>query len=210
MMWYLGPAGLAAHYAGDAERARSLLGRADASGVGAAPSSHAFVHYARAEVSAGTDPAAATEHYGRAIAVARGCGATFVEGVASVGLVRLWAAEGRTRQALAGYGTLLEAWRRSGHWVQLWTTLRNLAGPLADVGQASTAALVLAAVDSAPNASAVTAATVAAELAELTDRLRHELGDDAYATARQLGARLSRTDVVDAALSAVHTALAAR
>jgi hypothetical protein len=208
-MSYVGPAALAAAYAGNLDRAESLLARADAVRAYSPLSAHAFADYARAEMVAGESPAVATEHYGRAIAAARSCGAAFVEGIASVGLVRLWAADGRTRQALAGYGTLLESWRRSGYWPQLWTTLRNLAAPLADAGQGGTAALVLAAADAAPGAAAVSAEVVAAELAELRDRLRHELGDEAYASACQLGAHLSRSDVVDAALSAVRTALSA-
>ena len=102
----------------------------------AAPSNRAFAVYTAAEMAvAGADPDRAVELYGEAIALARSVGATFVEGVASVGLVRLWGASGRTRPALEGYRTLLVDWRRSGHWTQVWTTLRNLATLLARVGQ---------------------------------------------------------------------------
>ncbi len=203
------PAALAAGYAGDEARARELLGRAfvevAASGV---PSDQAFVHYVAAEFAAATDAQDAVAHYGHAIELARGCGASFVDGVASVGLVRLWAASGRVAQALEGYRRLLVEWRDSGHWTQLWTTLRNLAGPLSDAGQPATAALVLHAADLAPEAPLVTVPAVAAELAALTTRLEDELGPDGVAAARLRAATLSRVDVVSDAVAAIDAARA--
>jgi hypothetical protein len=174
----------------------------------AAPSVRAFAVYTLAEMLAAGDPEAAAERYGEAIALAAGCNATFVEGVAQVGLVRLWAAGGRDRQALAGYRTLLESWRRAGHWTQLWTTLRNLAGPLADAGRGETAAMVLAAADVAPEAPLVTVPAVADDLAALVTRLRSEMGEASYDAATATGAAASRTEVVDAALAAVDAVLA--
>ena len=135
--------------------------------------------------------------------MARRSGATFVEGVASVGLVRLWADRGRTRQALDGYRTLLVDWRRTGHWTQLWTTLRNLAVLLADTGQPEAAALVVAAADAAPEAAEVTVDAVAAELAATNERISAELGPELLAAVRARAASLPRTDVVDAALEAI-------
>ena len=94
------------------------------------PSYRAFALYTAAEMAAGPDPEAAADLYGQAITLARSVGATFVEGVASVGLVRAVGRQRpRPRRALEGYRTLLPAWRRSGHWTQVWTTLRNLADP---------------------------------------------------------------------------------
>jgi tetratricopeptide (TPR) repeat protein len=117
-----------AGYAGDEVRARTLLDRAfaaiDVSGV---VSHRGFAHYAAAELAAATDPDAAIEHYGRAIELARSSGASLIEAIASVGLVRLWVAAGQVGRALEGYRRLLVDLRRSGHWTQLWTTLRNLA-----------------------------------------------------------------------------------
>ena len=72
-------------YAGDRTGARQLLARARAAqGAGAGLAVEAYLAYAAGEVT--TEPAEAAAHYTRAIELARSCGATFVEGVATVGL----------------------------------------------------------------------------------------------------------------------------
>jgi hypothetical protein len=179
-----------------------------ANGGARALSPRAFGHYTEAEIEAGSDAETAAELYGRAIELARPAGASFVEGVASVGLVRLWSAGGRTRQALEGYRTLLTGWRRSGHWTQMWTTLRNLAVLLAGRGQVEAAALVVAAAEAAPEAATVTVDAVAAELAAVDERAAAELGPERLAQLRAEAVRLPRTEVVDAALLAIDRALA--
>ncbi|HEX6419788.1 MAG TPA: BTAD domain-containing putative transcriptional regulator [Acidimicrobiales bacterium] len=206
---YLPPAALAAGYAGDVDRARSLLDRAiEAADALGAPSHRAFAAYAAAEMAAGPDPDAATDLYGRAIELARRSGATFVEGVASVGVVRLWGASGRTRQALEGYRRLIHDWQRAGHWTQMWTTLRNAVAPLADAGQPEAAALALAAADAAPEAALVTVDVVVAELAALGERLGRDLGPTQAASLRDRAARMPRTEVVATVLAAIDAALA--
>jgi tetratricopeptide (TPR) repeat protein len=155
---YLAPAALCAGYAGDEARARMLLDRAFVYIASSGVVSHlGFAHYTAAELAAADDPDAAIEHYGRAIELARRSGASFIEAIASVGLVGLWAAAGQVRRALEGYRRLLVDLRRSGHWTQLWTTLRNLAAPLAEAGEPARAALVLRATDLAPEAALVSA-----------------------------------------------------
>jgi predicted ATPase/DNA-binding SARP family transcriptional activator len=206
---YLGPAALAAWYGGQDDRARDLLGRAmTATDRLGCPSYRAFALYTAAEMAAGTDPEAAADLYGQAITLARSVGATFVEGVASVGLVRVWGATGRPRRALEGYRTLLPAWRRSGHWTQVWTTLRNLATLLADAGQHEAAVTLLAAADAAPEAPDVQVDVVAAELAAVEDALVEALGPDRVAALRTAAGALPRGEVVDVALGAIDAALA--
>jgi predicted ATPase len=206
---YLAPAALCAGYAGDEARARTLLDRAFVDIASRGVVSHlGFAHYTAAELAAADDPDAAIEHYGRAIELARRSGASFIEAIASVGLVGLWAAAGQVRRALEGYRRLLVDLRRSGHWTQLWTTLRNLAAPLAEAGEPAGAALVLRAADLAPEAALVSAPVVADELASLTERLRRELGDDDLATTWARAASMSRVEVVAEALAAIDAVLA--
>jgi tetratricopeptide (TPR) repeat protein len=206
---YLAPAALCAGYAGDEARARMLLDRAFVDIASSGVVSHlGFAHYTAAELAAADDPDAAIEHYGRAIELARRSGASFIEAIASVGLVGLWAAAGQVRRALEGYRRLLVDLRRSGHWTQLWTTLRNLAAPLAEAGEPTSAALVLRAADLAPEAALVSAPVVADELASLTERLRRELGDDGLATMWARAASMSRVEVVAEALAAIDAVLA--
>jgi len=206
---YAGPAALAALYGGDEERARALLDRATvAHEHDGSPSNRAFAVYTAAEMAAGTDPDRAVELYGEAIALARSVGATFIDGVASVGLVRLWSASGRSRPALAGYRTLLTDWRRSGHWTQMWTTLRNLAILLAEAGQPEPAVTLLAAADAATEAADVRVEAVAEELAAVETALVAELGEDRVASLQDRATRLPRAEVVDVALAAIDAALA--
>jgi len=205
---FLPAAGLAAHYGGDDQRARDLLARGmAATEAQGAPSYWAFALYTAAEMASGTDPETAVDLYGRAITLARSVGATFVEGVSSVGLVRLWGATGHRRRALEGYRSLLASWRRSGHWTQVWTTLRNLATLLAAAGQHEAAVTLLAAADAAPEAPAVRVDVVAAELAALEDGLAESLGPDRVASLRTAAGAGGRGEVVDLALGAIDAAL---
>jgi hypothetical protein len=154
----LGVAALAAAYDGDligAARLRSRLSR-----VGGPPTIEAFGAYVAGEIDALAGRSAAAElQYRRAVELSQGSGATFVEGVASVGLVALQARGGRPADALAGFGHLLDYWERTGGWVQQWTTLRNLAGVLRAVGDTEAAALIDDAADRAADAPAVSTTT---------------------------------------------------
>jgi len=72
----------------------------------------------------------AERHYLRAIDLARASGATFLIGVATVGLHAVRAAAGRVHDALHGYREAIDYFARTGNWTHQWTTLRNLANLL--------------------------------------------------------------------------------
>ncbi|WP_035927375.1 MULTISPECIES: AfsR/SARP family transcriptional regulator [Pseudofrankia] len=150
----LGVAALAATYAGDLERARRLNERGSV--VSVSPSSRAWDAYVAGEVEnhAGRDESA-EERYTAAIDLARGSGATFLVGIAAVGLLTVRARAGRVDEALAGYREVIDYFARTGNWIHLWTTLRNLADLLRRLGDHAPAALLAAAADHAPDASAV-------------------------------------------------------
>ena len=99
--------------------------------------------------------AAAEPHYIRAIELARTSGATFLVGVATVGLLTVRAAAGRVDDALRGYREVIGYFARTGNWTHQWTTLRNLADLLRTLGDDEPAALLDAAADRAPDAPAV-------------------------------------------------------
>jgi predicted ATPase/DNA-binding SARP family transcriptional activator len=151
----LGVAALAAAYLGDLEQAAVLHARlAEAAG---STTLHAFAAYVAGEIDALAGRSTrAQEHYERAVALSGQSGASFVEGVASIGLLTLRARDGRRRAALGGYRHLIDYWERTGAWVQQWTTLRNLARVLRSCGDDETAALLERAADDAPDAPAVT------------------------------------------------------
>ena len=96
----------------------------------------------------------AEQHYVRAIDLARTSGATFLVGVATVGLLAVRAAAGRVDEALGGYREVIDYFARTGNWTHQWTTLRNLADLLRRLGDDEPAALLDAAADRAPDAPA--------------------------------------------------------
>jgi predicted ATPase/DNA-binding SARP family transcriptional activator len=196
---YRAGAALAMVYAGEHDDARRQLAEAGriATETGS-PTYEAFNHYVAGELEAVTDPDAAGSSYGLAIELGRRSGATFVEGIASVGLVSWWTATGRTADALAGYRSLLDYWRRAGNWTQLWTTARNLAVLLAELGELETAALLLVAADEAPEAAH---AARVGPLERAWARIEGEEGGAVVELARARLAALDRLDVVAEALA---------
>ncbi len=148
-----GIAALATAHAGHPDEARVLHAR---SPVGPAPSLRAWDAYYRGEIeSVAGRSAVAEEHYERAIALGRSAGATFVVGVATVGLLSVRRAAGRVHEALAGYREVVDDFARTGNWTHLWATLRDLADLLRELGDDGTAAVLDAAADAAPDAPAV-------------------------------------------------------
>ena len=96
----LGVAALAATYAGDLDQARELNDRMAAAAV--SPTLRAFAAYISGEIdSAAGHPELADEQYTRAIDLARSSGATFLIGIASVGLVTVLADAGRVHRSAA-------------------------------------------------------------------------------------------------------------
>jgi hypothetical protein len=152
---FLGIASLATTYAGDLDAARTLHDRAASAAVGS-PSTRGWVEYYGGEIENAAGRAApAEEHYVRAIALARASGATFLLGVASVGMLSVRAAAGRVHEALSGYRELVDYWATAGDWTHQWTTLRNPADLLRRLGDPEPATLIDTAAEQAPDAPAV-------------------------------------------------------
>lgn len=153
-----GIAALATAYAGDLDEARTLNDRGLARAV--SPSMLAWGAYVAGEIeSRAGHSEPAEQHYLRAIDLARTSGATFLVGVATVGLVAVRAHAGRARDALVGYREVIDYFASTGNWPHLWVTLRNLAALLQRLGDDEPAALIEAAADQAPDAPAVERST---------------------------------------------------
>jgi predicted ATPase len=182
----LGVGGLAAAYGGDLGQSRALNERGRAAAV--SPSMRAWGEYVAGEIEGlAGDLAAAEAHYRTALRLARGVGATFLVGVASVGLLAVLARAGRMHDALRGYTRVVDGFARTGNWTHLWTTLRNLADLLRTLGDDRTADLVDAAADRAPDAPAVAGARpVAPSAGPVPDRTEVlELAREAVVRAAQ-------------------------
>ncbi|MCW6008362.1 winged helix-turn-helix domain-containing protein [Micromonospora sp. CPCC 205371] len=150
----IGIAALATAYAGRLEAARALNDRWLASA--ASPTMLAWHAYVAGEIDSSTGHHADAERqYQRAVDLARDSGATFLVGVASVGLLAVRARTGRVDDALRGYRDVIEYFARTGNWTHQWTTLRNLADLLRRLGDEEPAQQLDAAADAAPDAPAV-------------------------------------------------------
>jgi predicted ATPase/DNA-binding SARP family transcriptional activator len=148
-----GGAALAAAYAGDLDEARALNERGRAGAV--SPTMRSWVAYVSGEIeSRAGNSDLAERQYVRAIDLAQMSGATFLVGVATVGLLTVRAAAGRVDDALRGYREVIGYFARTGNWTHLWATLRDLAGLLRTLGDDEPAALIVAAADNAPDAPA--------------------------------------------------------
>ena len=147
-------------YAGDLDRAREPNERARAGAV--SPSMVSFGAYVAGEIEGRAGAiGAAEEHYVRAVELARGSGATFLVGVATVGLLSARARAGHVADTLRGYREVIDYFAGTGNWTHLWATLRNLAELLDRLGDDRSAAVLRAAADRAPDAPAVGPGTIA-------------------------------------------------
>ena len=149
----LGLAALATAYAGDLDGARGLL--AEGAALAASPTARSWCAYVAGEIDAAAgrlDPA--ERHYRDAVTLARRSGATFLAGVATVGLLAVLARSGRVADALRGYRDVTAYFARTGNRTHQWTALRNLADLLRRLGDPA-AAVLDAAADGAPDAPAV-------------------------------------------------------
>lgn len=183
----LGIAALAMAYAGDSERARELNRQGLAAAV--SPSMRAWGEYVAGEIENLTGHnKPAEQRYLRAMEQARTSGATFLAGVATVGLLTVQAAAGRVQEALAGYRDVIEYFARTGNWTHQWATLRNLAGLLRRLGDHEPAELLHAAADAAPDAPAA--------------------GPAPGAGPRRRGPITNRADILDVAREAIRRNLA--
>jgi predicted ATPase/DNA-binding SARP family transcriptional activator len=192
----LGIAALACAYSGNLDRARELQVRGAADAV--SPTMRAWSDYVAGEVenlAGNAEPA--ERHYLHAVDLARGAGATFIAGIASVGLVALHGRTGRVAEALRGYRDVVDYFARTGNWTHLWPALRNLADLLRRIGDPDPAAILDAAADQAPDAPAhndarppVTTTAVPSRADVLTvarDAIERNLGRPEYRQAFRSG-----------------------
>ena len=140
-------AALATAYGGDTSRARDLTNRIPCT-TGAGSAWHHYCHGQIDGLTRNWD--AAQRHYEDALHDARRCGLSFIEGVASLGLACALSAAGRFDQALLSYRQLLHYWDRTGAWSLQWTTLKNLADLLEQLGDIHTASALRHAAENPP------------------------------------------------------------
>ncbi|HEX6422978.1 MAG TPA: BTAD domain-containing putative transcriptional regulator [Acidimicrobiales bacterium] len=179
------------------DRLRALAGAIDSETYGA------FADYAQGEIDlARGDVEEATARLSRAADRAWAAGATFVWGIASTVLAGVLVRHRPLGEARTHLPALIDRWRATATWPQLWTTLRLVAELLATHGREEVAALVLAAAErdpAAPELAGDDRARHDALRARLADRLGAAAADGIAAGA----AALDRVDVLERATRAL-------
>jgi predicted ATPase/DNA-binding SARP family transcriptional activator len=155
----LASAALAAAYGGEVAESRRLLDLAHAEAARAGSMSQAaLAAYVEGELLATDQVAKAIPYYAQAIEAAGRAGAVFIEGVARVAAASAHARTGNAREAAREFVRVLDEWRRIGQSTQLWTTSRNAAVLLRNVGHPRVAALLVLTAEEQPGAAAVSPA----------------------------------------------------
>ena len=190
---------LAVAYDGDREAALAGADALDAAVRETGdPLIRAWSVYARGEVRAEHDPAAALELVEDAVQRARAVGEQYALGVALVTVTSLRARRGDTAGAARAAAESLEHWRGTGNRTHQWVGLRAVAELLADAGRDQVAAELLAGLTARRSGGPVFGAD-AARLGVLADVLRSRLGELAALRAERRGAALDDEALVDLA-----------
>jgi predicted ATPase/DNA-binding SARP family transcriptional activator len=171
------------------------------------PSMLALAWYDQAEALATLEPDRAIEQYQQAIALADSAGATFVEGIALVGLASLLGRSGDPGTALPLFGSIVDRWRQMGVWTHQWTTLRNLVQLLVRIESWESAAVLSGAIN-AQSADAQAFGADAERMRTATERIADRLGTSNWAEANGRGALMSEQDTVTFACETIDRAAA--
>jgi predicted ATPase/DNA-binding SARP family transcriptional activator len=149
----------------------------------------AYAWYCAGESDLRIDPERARERLVRALDLADRSHAAFVGGVAGASRASIEAREGDPAVAAEEYKRLVTHWQRAGMWSTQWTMLRSIALLLERLGRHREAAVLTGSIRSTSEGHRIFGDDAVA-LTQLEDRLRTELGEDAWASATAEGAAL--------------------
>lgn len=165
----------------------------------------AFAEYARGELAlAHGDVDVAVADLSAASDRAWSVGAPFVWGIASTVLGQVLVRHRPVDEATRHLSLLLDRWRRTATWPQLWTTMRLVAELLARRGDDDVALLVLEAAAGDPAAPTPTGADADRDEA-VRSQLAERLGPGAVAGIRAAAGSLTRSAVLDRAARALRS-----
>jgi hypothetical protein len=158
------------------------------------PTVQAFALYAAAEACADDDSEHAAVLLRDAMTTASSVAAGFVANLARLTLANLTARQGDRVAALAHYPAIMQQWRRTDQWPQLWNTIRTLVPILTDVGRSIDAAMLLGGLRA--NQTTPTWGPDADAIAEAGREVQRQLGDDGYADALARGQAFTPLEIV--------------
>ena len=159
------------------------------------PTMMALIHYSDGESLLEVDPVHALEPIGEALAFARAADNVFMTGNALVSNTSLRGRHGDPALALPLFEEVIEYWRRSGGWTQLWLTLRNLVELISRLGAYEEAAVLYGAC-AAFNRASRPYGPEADRLQAVVRTLAAELGQGELEAAMQRGKLLDDADSV--------------
>lgn len=218
----LGTAGLPAAYRADAHGCLALLlsycGESSAATEHAAAARRAandaqavafraFATYVTGEVLLAAEPAAAVVVLREAIEQADRAGRTqagHVGVVARIALLSALIRLGRQREAIELAPRVVSAQLMAGTWPQLWTTARIVAELFTQLGQYTSAHLLLSAADTAPSAPLLAGPDVG-RYQELAAQVRCHISDEAATGITALASCLPRTEIIARAQRTLET-----
>jgi class 3 adenylate cyclase len=173
------------------------------------PSLYGWSHYVRGESLMGTDPAAAIEAYTEATRYADSVGNTFLAGLLSVARASALGRHGKPVETLEQFQATIIRWRDTGAWSFLSTTLRNFGEYLVRLERYEDAAVVRCGVEGQLDSSS--AGGVDADRDRfLRQQVIDRLGRARFEELREQAHRMTRDEVVDAALGILDAELRAR
>lgn len=198
----LASAAIVLAYRGQSDQGIELADAAARTARAAGRASQAFARYAQGECRIDREPERALTLAAEAVELARACSAWFVEGVARVTVASIAARHREAPAALPTFADLIHHWHRSGSWIQLWTTLRNLAVLLVRLEADEPAVVIVAAADRDQPASAVFGAE-SHRFDEALATARQRLGHQRFDAAWRQGAALPPDEIAAFALAAI-------
>jgi tetratricopeptide (TPR) repeat protein len=200
----VGGLGLACCYGGRLDEAAHVASQLAASAEAVDSDTYrAFARYVDGEHAlARGDHARAADALGAAAELAWSAGARFVWGIASTVLASVLVRHRPPEEARKELPVLLDRWRRTATWPQLWTTLRLVAELVHDGDGADVALLVLEAA-ARDEAAPALVGTDAERDAVLRARLGERLGAPAAAGIALAARRLDRVAVLERARAAL-------
>jgi hypothetical protein len=195
-VWGLGNRTVIAGKGGDIARATALA--AEAREIAARtgnPTMMTIAFYGEGEALLEIDPVRALEPLEQALAFARAAGNVFMTGNSLVSNTSLRGRQGDPILALPLFEEVIEYWRRSGGWTQLWLTVRNLVELVCRLGAHEDAALLYGAC-ARFNRSSPPYGAEADRLHAVEKELIANLGAAEFEEARARGERLDDADAV--------------
>jgi predicted ATPase/DNA-binding SARP family transcriptional activator len=162
------------------------------------PTAHAQALYAQGLARKSTSPQEASTELQRAADIARDAGNRWIQAFALTEVLWLEARQGRPREALARYVSVIDLWYRGGDWANQWLSLRHVFGILVQLRADLGAATLHGALAAAGSAYALPfEAADAQQINVLVDDLRDRLGAAAFASAVRRGSSLSDGEIIE-------------